>query len=129
MIRFEDGPAKGTTVNGCRYPPFLRAVQDKKTGQWDACEQPGDSPRKQEQPMVYLRVGHSKECATYRLSKRQPDEATMRDNDLWQAWCYAQQARTRTAAGNAPAPAVERAMAQPPAHAPEVRPPSPEPEV
>ena len=109
MIRFLDGPAAGKVLNLQRHPLFLRAVQDKQTAQWDACDQLGDSPLNRERPFAYIRCGEEsmhlnardatgKRCSrtvavtTYRLiDGPQPFDETMRDNGKWQAWCQEQE--------------------------------------
>jgi hypothetical protein len=107
VIRFLDGPAADVALAVRRDPLFLRAVFNPraKAGPWDALDQLDDAPKPHERIAVYLRIWrrspvHVKACrrsesgffadAGYRLSERQPDDATARDAEAWRAWCYAE---------------------------------------
>lgn len=102
MTRFLDGPAAGQTLGLRRAPLFLRAVRNEK-GEWDALDQPDDSPHGSETIVAYKQVafhGHVHVCrrprgggyfamAEYRLVEPQPADSSMRTNKAWQEWCYA----------------------------------------
>lgn len=109
MIRFIDGPAQGCQ-GFClqRAPLYLRVVQSAE-GEWDALDQPGDSPREGETVHAYLRVGpagsvhvqrsgpggRGRQCSWYAtgeyvLVAPQPDQDVLRDTTAWQEWATAQ---------------------------------------
>ncbi|MFA5911878.1 MAG: hypothetical protein WC815_24125 [Vicinamibacterales bacterium] len=101
--RFLDGPAKGHGLSLARAPRFLRVVIDPAGGV-DALDQLTDVMRPDEVAHVYelaadIGVGFActrgKGCrriaiATYRIYGRQPDQDTLRDNQLWAAWAMSQ---------------------------------------
>lgn len=107
MIRFADGPAAEQLLMLRRAPLFLRVVFDTGNQQWDALDQLADRPAAGEAIWVYRREGEPNVCrldwtvkgrrvggrfasATYRVVAEQPDDATMRDTQLWRQWCWDQ---------------------------------------
>ena len=103
MTSFEDGPAKGQHLLLERTVRFLRVVE--AAGKWDALDQSSDSPRPDERCFAYELVskigvvhvnrgrgrGGFYTIATYRFVAEQPSDATMRNQELWEAWCEAKQ--------------------------------------
>lgn len=102
MIKFLDGPAAGVTLLLHRAPLFLRAVRDAQ-GDWDALDQPDDTPKPEETVVVYRRKGDSFTVhmdrrvkgrrvgewysgGEYELAKDQPPDEVLRDNGAWQKW-------------------------------------------
>jgi hypothetical protein len=107
MTRFDDGPAKGTTLRLMRAPYYLRVcvgpllddTDDRPN--IDALDQFDDLPRAHEQLFAYRLTGpagwmHVKASggrggfqtmATYRLVEKQPTDAQMRTNEAWALWC------------------------------------------
>lgn len=116
MIRFLDGPASGVVLQLRRAPLYLRVVADSSGtgGEWDALDQLDDAALPGETLVAYRRVGEAGvaivctrggkrgSCcrrlvtAEYTACPDQPDDATMRDNDLWRAWATEQQKRSKT---------------------------------
>src|SRR5712671_5454007 len=102
MTLFTDGPAKGQHLRLKRAPVFMRVTEE--AGKFDALDQPEDTPKVSENLHAYRMVGTPGMChinrgrngsgfftvATYQLVETQPDEKTMRDTELWRAWCYDQ---------------------------------------
>jgi hypothetical protein len=103
VSQFLDGPAADQSLMLRRAPFFLRVVQSRN-GTWDALDQIDDEPKATEKLFVYVRVGGFTEMhlcargggksaagwyqlANYRLHEEQPDDATMRSRERWQAWC------------------------------------------
>lgn len=100
MTRFVDGPAKGQTFRIRRTPVFVRVTEEK--GTWDILNDPGDAPRPTEKPHAYVLTERPGMCCirasggrggvfsagVYRACDPQPDEATMRDEELWTSWVY-----------------------------------------
>lgn len=110
-IRFLDGPAANQVLNLRRAPVVLRVVQSSR-GNWDALDQVGDVANAQERIYLYglqsvprfhfirssqksLSGGWAN--AEYSFMCKQPAEFTMRDNDLWNAWCDQNQTAIVTA--------------------------------
>lgn len=76
----------------------------EEAGKFDALDQPEDAPKVSEKLHAYRIVGTPGWChinrgggrggmytvATYQFVETQPDDKTMRDTDLWRAWCYEQ---------------------------------------
>lgn len=109
MTRFDDGPAKGTTLRLMRAPYFLRVcvgpVLDDTDNRpnIDALDQVVDVPRPHEQLFAYQLTGpagwmHVKASggrggfstmATYRLVEQQPTDDEMRNQKNWERWCEA----------------------------------------
>lgn len=107
MVEFLDGPAAGQVLALRSAPEFLRVVRSSlRTGedQWDALDQPGDTPKRGETLYAYRRVGKVQwmhlRCspksasgwyamAKYQVIEPQPDAATMRFNGLWSLWVKA----------------------------------------
>jgi len=123
MIRFLDGPAAilphGLLLR--RAPTFLRVVVGPH--EWNALDLLTDTPEHNETIYAYQLVGKSGwvhldytdritrrrkgvtyPTGDYRLCDPQPDEATMRDNSLWQAWAIDAMARLLAAAAEGPIP-------------------------
>lgn len=108
MTSFIDGPAKGEHLSLKRAVKFLRAVVTAG-GKWDALDQPTDEPREDEQCIAYRLHAYHGNChiyaprggsgfypiAEYTLCEEQPDQATMRDAVLWEAWCFSQQHKNK----------------------------------
>ncbi len=101
MTTFKNGPASGKSLMLKRAPHFLRVTQCGDA--IDALDQIEDSPRADEALTAYEIVGKATSChlrlcgnarkasgfymmATYTMVFPQPDEATMRDNELWRQW-------------------------------------------
>ncbi len=100
MTTFEDGPAKGQTLNLGRVPFFLRVVRARLGTAVDALNEPNDTPHAHEEIFAYMLtrepgrafVDGSKfrglmSCANYRLVAEQPTDAVMRDAAAWAQWC------------------------------------------
>lgn len=106
MIRFLDGPAAGQVLQLRRAPRFLRVVQTSKG--WDALDQLDDAPEPGELVHVYALIGRTGSVhldgrnaktgkrwsgtyitGDYRHFDQQPDDATARNNALWQHWAHA----------------------------------------
>jgi len=106
MTRFTDGPCAGTVLHLSRAPMFLRAVI-APNGTVDALDKLDDTPAPDENIYAYIicgevssgfvdgrdpktgkRWGRTFEGAPYRLFEHQPDDATMRDQKKWSAWCH-----------------------------------------
>lgn len=106
MTRIADGPAKGQSFTLQRSPVFLRLVL--KQQKWDALDLLDDEPATDEVPFAYRitgnpgsafvdgrdpktgkRFGYRCAVAEYAFCNDQPSEATMRNNELWAAWCKA----------------------------------------
>lgn len=111
MIRFHDGPADGATLDLKRCPVLLRATFEQTlcgADGFDALDQVDDEPRPDEQIAVYLlrarpttaHVLYSKPrggrrgawllTADYDYYGVQADDAVLRDNERWRAWCREQ---------------------------------------
>jgi hypothetical protein len=106
-VSFADGPAEGVSLELQRAPRFMRVVVGSgMDGQWDALDQIDDSPEPDELIHVYVkqpgegmlhldmvnkktrrREGRSYITVSYELSADQPDDATARNKERWQAWC------------------------------------------
>jgi hypothetical protein len=105
MTRFEDGEARGQNLELNRSPLFLRVVKGPER-KWDALDQLEDTPSPEESVYVYVLVRDGgvvhlycqdsktrrRYCrwttlADYRRWHRQPEDAVMRDQEAWQAWC------------------------------------------
>lgn len=106
MSNFLDGPAKGVELTLGRSPLFLRVVRSKE-GIWDALDQLDDKPERDEDVFVYRcitstptvahidgrdpktgrRFGKWISIADYILNEEQPNDQTIRDNELWAIWC------------------------------------------
>lgn len=107
MTTFTNGPARGQRLMLKRAPIFLRVVQDF-SGNWDALDQPEDTPRLGETLHAYRltakpgachictrgprggRAGGFYTIASYELVEAQPDQATLSDPEQWSAWCHNQ---------------------------------------
>lgn len=101
---FKGGPADGQTLSLQRAPRLLR-VTLRKVGDrtnFDALDQPHDSPFNDEEIVAYVREGefyrmHVKfvkgsgwqTVATYVLADPQPTTQQMRVLEEWQRWCIA----------------------------------------
>lgn len=114
MLTFTDGPAAGKTLMLRRAARFLRVTQRRfKLGmtdpqsEFDGLDQPEDTPSSDEALYAYHTTkiegtahmrfsGKAKGAsgmypiAEYRFVDPQPDDATMRDNKKWIAWCERQ---------------------------------------
>lgn len=112
MIRFSDGPAEGQYLMLRRAPLYLRVVFDTIEQKWDALDQIPDAPAAGDVIYVYRREGAAGYAmidwtergrrrggrfasGVYQLAAEQPDDATARDKDKWQAWCWEQFKRSR----------------------------------
>jgi hypothetical protein len=108
MLKFLDGPAVGQTLMCARAPLFLRVT--KKGDVWDALDQIGEEPAKDEEVLVYIQVGgkpgsvhysgvgkdgkkfgRTEQVADYKaydpsILGTGPDDVTVRDTKAWQAW-------------------------------------------
>ena len=108
VIKFLDGPAAGSHLTLGRVPQFLRVVIDQAGGV-DALDQLDDTIRDGETAYVYHREGEVSEVlvcsrgpsrcrretwAEYRVYPEQPDQAVLRENEEWQTWAMAENART-----------------------------------
>lgn len=101
MITFRDGPAAGQTMDLQRAPYVLRVTFNGKA--WDALNEADDIARSDESLHCYVmasepvrfhicrsprRLSGWHVNADYRLlTESPPDDATMRDNQAWFAWC------------------------------------------
>lgn len=99
MTSFVEGPAKGQHLMLKRAAQFIRVVEE--AGKWDALDQPEDTPKPTEKIYAYQVHGEVNTChirasggrggfypiANYRVVAEQPDDATMRHDGLWTAWC------------------------------------------
>lgn len=100
---FLDGPASGQRMMLRRAPVFLRVTQ--RHGKFDALDQLDDTPEPGEAIRVYILTaaptamhilirGKNKSAGgwyfsgVYRLAGEQPDDAVLRDNHRWRAWCH-----------------------------------------
>lgn len=103
MITFLDGPAAGQALRLLSVPILLRVVQSLG-GKWDALDQPSDVAAPREKLFVYILTARPKHyymrcsprsasglyrSAVYKMLPHQPDDATLRDNGRWAAWCNA----------------------------------------
>lgn len=100
MTTFENGPAQGQTLELRRSPRFLRVCRSPDL-KFDALDQVDDQAKPEEALIPYEIVGKpthgfvrrsgggggAVSFATYRWIPDGPDDATMRDNDRWRAWC------------------------------------------
>lgn len=117
MITFRDGPAQGAMLDLSRVPLMLRVVQNRRTGKWDALDQPDDEAHPDEEIHIYrLYDGPSMAHISCRTRSRSrwisqavyahletqlhrrathpdtpamPDTESLRDNEVWAAWCDA----------------------------------------
>lgn len=108
MITFIGGPAGGKSLSFSRLPVMLRVVV-KPDGSIDVLDQLEDKPEFSEHVWVYRQSAaparyHIRSCGPrtgsgyqwagqYTVLPVQPDEADVRRNDKWQAWCNANFAR------------------------------------
>jgi hypothetical protein len=107
-VGFDDGPAFGVTLSLARQPRYLRVTS--KGTEWDALDQLADTPEPGETVYAYAKHGQPFTAhvdfgrrrrgeprsawisiVRYRMVRFQPDEATMRDNEAWRAWCLRQE--------------------------------------
>jgi hypothetical protein len=110
MIRFIDGPAAGVELRLMRTPVMLRVVRSAG-GNWDALDQPDDTPAPREQLFVYRIASKPTHMfircqprsasglyirADYRLFPNQPTDEQMRQNFAWAAWCDSIQTQVLT---------------------------------
>lgn len=100
--RFIGGPADKRMIGPFSPAPvMLRVVRDAE-GNWDALNEPDDTPKPQEQVFVYRlnsipRTGHAScrprsksfwwSAADYVYHDVQPDRAVLADTERWRAWC------------------------------------------
>lgn len=104
MIKFLDGPAKGTVLDLRRAPVWLRVVIDS-AGQVDALDQLDDTPAADEAIYVYRIVGEPtryhlcchprsrggwRVAAEYVVHKEPVDDTVLRDNEQWREWAMSQ---------------------------------------
>ncbi len=107
---FTNGPAAGMTLNIKRYPVLLRVVGERVgcSTTWDALDQLDDQANRGEDIFVYRmmekparvhidgvrngrRFGEWTQIGRYELLPGpQPDDAILRDNAKWTAWCQEQ---------------------------------------
>jgi hypothetical protein len=103
MTTFEDGPAKGVVLALKGACLFLRVVRAVEVGpnQWDALDQPHDTPADNEQlyayriscqpTMCHIRASGGRggfyPMASYHYILDQPPGDTMRRREKWEAWC------------------------------------------
>lgn len=111
MTRFNDGPARGHTLQLRRAPFFLRVVCEAGDlfgagGKVDALDQISDEPTKDEKLFAYRLTatpgmvhiyrrqggGGFYPMSVYVLVDPQPTDAEMRDKTRWAAWCEANKA-------------------------------------
>ena len=100
MTTFQDGPARGQTLQLKRTPFLLRVVEC--AGKIDALDQPEDTPHAAEKIYVYewaakpmggvhIRASGGRGgffgMADYKLSPEQPPDDVVRDNGKWVTWC------------------------------------------
>lgn len=102
MTKFQDGPAKGSTLMLKRTPIFLRVTE--VLGVFDALNELDDVPRPEEKLYCYkfavhrgnahINAGRGRSgfypMVDYAICDRQPTDAQMRDNKSWAAWCDSQ---------------------------------------
>lgn len=113
MTEFLDGPAQGTVLELGRAPRLLRAVRSPN-GTWDALDQIDDEPNASERIVVYYLVSEPIRChiscrprsqsrwyesGKYRWLLDQPDDASIRTTEAWQAWCNANKAELESLPG------------------------------
>jgi len=103
---FIDGPAKGEVLSLARSPILLRVVN--VGDHFDALDQLDDLASSNESITVYRLTAEPSVCfidgrdpktgrrwgvrlsvGTYAVLPEQPDDATLRDNQKWRAWCVA----------------------------------------
>ena len=105
MTSFKDGPAQGKCLMLSRSPFFLRVVKDGR--EIDALDKLEDVAKPNEEIFLYYRISIA-DCAvfidgrkngkrwswngrpaTYALWQEfpEPDDATLRDNERFKAWC------------------------------------------
>ncbi len=103
---FVDGPAKGKHFQLSRSPILLRVVN--VGDHFDALDQLDDVASSNEHITAYRlvsapgvcfidgrdpksgrRCGRRLSTGTYAVLPEQPEDATMRDNEAWRAWCGA----------------------------------------
>jgi hypothetical protein len=100
VTTFTDGPAHGQALSLRRSPIFLRVVTDGL--RWDALDQLGDTPKKNEVITAYEIAEHRGTVhinrgrhgsgwfamATYKLlDGPQPPDEVLRDTTRWRDWC------------------------------------------
>ena len=108
MVKFLDGPAAGVTLCLARTPLYLRVCHrphDASGEEWDALDQPTDTPRPGEVLTAYRRHGPAGTChvstrdkvgrrrvawyatAEYSVLAEQPPAEVMADAGRWRDWC------------------------------------------
>lgn len=107
MIRFLNGPAANQTL-ALRCAPVMLRVVCGRDGTWDALDQLDDVARPSEAihvykltrppTVVFVRASSRSmsgafAMAAYRHFTEQLDDATVRDNASWDAWCDANKDR------------------------------------
>lgn len=116
MMRLVDGPAAGETLAIRRAPILLRVAKNtlarNKERVWDALNDLEDVAKPHETlhlymlmakpQMVHLKMANRRASGFYAMGfykflPEQPDDATMRDNAKWSAWCDANEQRLRPA--------------------------------
>lgn len=104
MTTFQDGPAHGKTLMLKRSPKFLRVVEAAGKQEFDALDQPEDTPAITENIYAYVldknlgscHINRGRGCGgfypicEYRFVEKQPPEASMRDGKAWEDWCATQ---------------------------------------
>jgi hypothetical protein len=103
VTTFEDGPARGQTLELKRAPRFLRVCRAPDLT-FDALDLMEDTPKPEETLIAYERTegrtvgfidyggkdrhksGPFTSCR-YRMIAEQPDDAVMRDGARWRQWC------------------------------------------
>lgn len=116
MTTFLNGPAKGQKFRCSRCPILLRVVKHKSTGKWDVLDQLADTPEDMEHVYLYMltappssgfwdgrdpktgkRTGGAFQAGVYRLPdfSDPPNDAVLRDNEEWDAWCKRNDHRIR----------------------------------
>jgi len=103
LTTFLDGPAEGKTLMLRSAVVFLRVTEVK--GDFDALDQPDDTPDPNETLYAYQIAAHHGNChirsgtkgasgfyaiASYRLCPEQPTDEIMRDNVAWRQWVFRQ---------------------------------------
>jgi hypothetical protein len=102
VTTFDDGPARGQTLELRRSPRFLRVCRSPDLT-FDALDQLEDTPKPEETLIAYEKAGTSRgfveyrgkdrhksgpfQVVRYRMIPDQPDDATMRDGEAWRRWC------------------------------------------